>query len=341
MYPIMRNKSFFKDLSVLIPMVLSGFLCITLVFLLWEKTEADTTFPSTLKEVSTIFISISGFMAALIMIYLAWSAASLKKVRTTAIDSLSKITQKMHSFRNILDLLLRSKMWISGLQEYIDEEFEGLTFFDVKEFYKGRSKLAIEFLQETHHYEETENLYLELKSILMTSTKEKQIPESIRYPKVYNKEIVSKWLEHKCGSGLWYFFGYKYGRYKESLDYNSVFERHQEKIMTLANSIDSEAFEDSTFNEVFLAKLGEYMSKEVIPKLFQFQGRTEKQLPTIMGYLYTIFLFLVVFGVLLPLVFLLFNLSLITLVISYSIVISLIFFIATSFYQFVVKEANS
>ncbi|MEM7084634.1 MAG: hypothetical protein AAF489_00540 [Bacteroidota bacterium] len=265
----------------------------------------------------------------------------MKKTRSFAIDSLSKITQKMHNFRTIIDLLMRSKMWLPGLKEYIDDEFAGLSFFEVKEFYKGKSKLAIEFLQESHHYEDTENLYLEMKSLLMTSPKDKQIPESIKYPRMYHKDMVSKWLEHKCGSGLWYYFGYKFGSFKESLDYNSVFERHQEKIMTLANAIDGEAFEDSSFNEVFLAKLGEYMSKEVIPKLFQVQGRTDKQMPTIIKFLYSIFLVLALAGVLLPLVFLLFSLPVITLVISYSVVISIIFFIATSFYQFVMKEANS
>jgi hypothetical protein len=232
-------------------------------------------------------------------------------------------------------------MWLPGLREYIDDEFEGLTFFEVKEFYKGKSKLAIEFLQESHNYQDTENLYLEMKSILMTSPREKQIPESIRYPNMYDKDIVSKWLEHKCGSGLWYYFGYKFGDFKESLDYNAVFERHQEKIMTLANSIDSEVFEDSSFNEVFLAKLGEYMSKEVIPKLVQVQGRTDKQIPSVIRYLYSLFLILALSGVLLPLLFMLFNLSIITLVVSYSLVISVIFFIAISFYQFVMKEANS
>ncbi|MEL6810281.1 MAG: hypothetical protein AAFP76_02980 [Bacteroidota bacterium] len=302
---------------------------------------ADGSFAETLKDVSTVFIAISGFLAAIIMIYLAWAAAGLKNIRTTAIDNLSKITQKMHNFRTIIELLMRSKLWLPGLQEYIDEEFAGLTFFEVKEFYKGKSKLAIEFLQESHHYQDTENLYLEMKSLLMTNTKEKNIPETIRYPKVYNKDMVAKWIEHKCGSGLWYYFGYKYGSFKEALDYNSVFERHQEKIMTLANSIDSEAFEDSSFNEVFLAKLGEYMSNEIIPKLFQFQGRTDKKLPPLLKYLYFIFLLLILFGVLLPLVFTLFSLPIITLIVSYSFVISALFFIATSFYQFVIKEANS
>ena len=148
--------------------------------------------------------------------------------------TLSKITQQMHNFRSIVELLIQIQdLACQDLAEYIDDEFAGLTFFEVKEFYKGKSKLAIEFLQESHHYEDTENLYLELKSLLMTHPKEKNIPESIRYPKIYNQDIVAKWLEHKCGSGLWYYFGYKYGSFKESLDYNAVFERHQEKIMTI------------------------------------------------------------------------------------------------------------
>lgn len=334
----MRSKSIFKDLYALIPLVISGLLCIGLILVLNNKIQTTPDFNATLESVASIFISISGFLAAIIMVYLAASALGLKQNREVAIDQLSRITQKMHNFRSIIELLLRSKMWLPGLREYIDEEFAGLNFFEVKEFYKGKSKLAIEFLQETHHYADTENLYLELKSLLMTSPRDKQIPENIKYPKVYNNDIVQKWLEHKCGSGLWYYFGYKYGIYKESLDFNAVFERHQEKIMTLANAIDGEAFEDSSFNEVFLSKLGEYMSNEVLPKLFQFQGSVDQKMPAIIRYLYFIFLFLVLFGVMLPLAYLLFSLPILTLVVSFSLVVAIIFFIATSFYPFLARE---
>jgi len=328
-------------LYALIPLVLSGILCISLIFLLWGKSVEETGFIETLQEARTIFMGISGFLAAIIMVYLASAASGLKNTRNTAIDNLSKITQKMHHFRSIIELLLRSKMWLPGLKEYIDEEFAGLTFFEVKEFYKGKSKLAIEFLQEHSPYEDTENLYLELKSMLMTDPKEKKVPENVRYPNFYPKEIVAKWIEHKCGSGLWYYFGYKYGEYKSALDFNAVFERHQDKIMTLANTIDNEAFQDSSFNEVFLAKLGEYMSNEVIPKLFQFQGRTESALPGIMKYLYFIFLFLVIFGLLLPIAHLFFSLPILILVVSYSIISSIIFFVATSLYQFISREISN
>ncbi|KAA3623269.1 MAG: hypothetical protein DWP94_06375, partial [Flavobacterium sp.] len=309
--------------------------------LLQQKVQATPTFVQNLTDFSTIFISISGFLSAIIMVYLASAAVSMKNTKEIVVDQLSKITQQMHNFRSIIELLLRSKMWLPGLKEYIDDEFEGLNFFEVKEFHKGKSKLAIEFLQENHNYQDTENLYLEMKSLLMTSPKDKKIPENISYPRVYDQEIVKKWLEHKCGSGLWYYFGYKYGVFKEALDYNAVFERHQEKIMTLANAIDSEYFEDSSFNEVFFSKLGEYMTKEVIPKLFQFQEKSSQNLPSIIRYLYAIFLLLVLFGLLLPLAFLLFSLPVILLIGSYAFVISVIFFIATTFYQFLFRDINS
>ena len=337
----MRKKSFFKDLHAIIPLVFSGLLCITLVFLLWQKTNVDTLFIETLSNISTIFISISGFLAAFIMVYLASSALGLKKNRVQIIDSLSQITQKMHNFREIASLLLQSKMWLPGLKEYIDEEFEGLNFFEVKEFYKGKSKLAIEFLQESHHYGDTENLYLELKSLLMIKPKDRKIPKNVTYPKIYDKAIIEKWLEHKCGSGLLYYFGYKFGIYKETLDIEAVFERHQDKIMSLANSIDPEVFEDSSFNEVFLSKLGDHMSNVIMPKLFQLQEDVDTKMPRILHYLYSIFLFLVVFGVLLPLGFLLFNLPILLLIFSYASVISIIFFLTTTFYQFLSKEINT
>ena len=40
-------------------------------------------------------------------------------------------------------------------REYIDEEFAGLYFFEVKEFY-SETKIITEFLQEQNHYEDTE-----------------------------------------------------------------------------------------------------------------------------------------------------------------------------------------
>ncbi len=336
-----ENKSLFKDVYAIIPLVISGLLFIGVAFLLKQRVVKSPDFILKLEEILPVFLSISGFLAGIIVMYLAFTAANMKKSRATAIDTLSSVTKKMHDFRRIIDLLMNSKMWMPGLTEYIDEEFAGLNFFDVKEFYKGRSKLAIEFLQENHPFQDTENLYLELKSLMLLNLKQKHLPDTISFPKMYNKEIVSKWIEHKCGSGLWYFFGYKYGHYKENLKYEAVFERHQEKIIALALSIDSQLFDDSTFNEVFLAKLGEHMSNEVMPRLLHYQDQTDKKMPVLLRYLYLVFLSLIICGVILPLSYLLLSLPIIILILSFSFVISVLFFLTISFYQFMIKEVNS
>lgn len=337
----MKAKSLAKDIYVLLPLVISGLVAIILVFYMYQKLITDNTFKEILNNLTTLFISIGGILSTAIFLFLAFMATTLKKSRHKTVDQLAKITQKMHHFRSIILLLLNSKMWLPGLKEYIDDEFSGLTFFDVKEFYKGKSKLAIEFLQEKHPFQDTENLYLEFKAIIATEPKESNVPEHLKFPSVYSKNIISKWLEHKCGSGLWYYFGYKYGEFKNILDYNAVYERHQEKIMTLANTIDSEVFQDSSFNDRFLAKLGEYMANEVIPQLYQFQDKETTSLPGLMTYLYTLFILLSIFGVLIPVTYLLFNIPIIFIAISYAIVTSTIFYITLSFSSFITKEIES
>ena len=57
-------------------------------------------------------------------------------------------------------------------------------------------------------------------------------------------------------------------------------------------------------------------------------------------YLYAIFAVLIIFGVLLPLVASLLQLSMIFSIVSVSVIIALVFFIATSFYQFLVSEST-
>jgi hypothetical protein len=334
----MGNKSFLKELLAALPLIVSVLAVISISLFLWNRIGSSFEFVEILHQTLQVTLIISGLLAFGIMFYLATIVINLRNSRASILSDLDKITQKMHSFRNIIDLLYKSKMWLPGLKQYLDEEYANLNYFEVKEFYKGYSKLAIEFLQENHPFQDTENLYLEFKALLITSPKEKIVTENIRYPRHYDNAIVEKWLEHKCGSGLWYYFGYKFATFKNALDLEAVYERHQDKIMTLAQSIDSEAFEDSSFNEVFLSKLGEYMNKEVIPKLHQFQTFAAKKLPKMVNYIFSLFIILVVFGVLLPIFYHLFQLDPMVAVISVSVSIGVIIYIAASFYQFLTKE---
>ncbi|KJJ38875.1 hypothetical protein [Aequorivita vladivostokensis] len=336
----MGNKLSFKDWYSIIAFAISGAICAGLIFLLYDKYLNSLGFEDNLKKLTSIYIGISGFLSAILMVFLAASAMRQKLFKAKIIHKISKTTQKMHNFRTIAEILFNSNIWLPGLKDYMEKDYADLTYFDVKEFYKGKSKLAIEFLQETHHFGETENLYLELKSLLMTDPKDKHIPETINYPIFYDNDIIEKWVEHKCGSGLWYVFGYKFGNYKESLNLEAVFERHREKILTLANTIDQDKFENSSFNEIFFSKLWEHLTKDVIPKLSQFQSHINRKTPRLIYYLYIVFFLLMVFGVLLPLTYLMLGFSVLAIIVGYSIVISTIFYVAVTFHIFLSKEVN-
>lgn len=337
----MKDKSLLKDIYTLIPLILGGIVCIGLVVMLYDKVITNPVFKATLESISFVFMAISGFLAVFLMAYLVFASLSIKNRKSAVITNLEDITQQMHTARQIIEMLVKSNLWLPGLKEYVDHEFSGLTYFDVKEFYKGKSKLAIEFLQDNNHFGDTETLYLELKSLLMTRVKEKRLPRKLVFPKVYGKDIVLKWIEHKCGSGLLYYFGYKFGAFKDMLRLNEVSEVQQEKIMKLALEIDKEHFEDSSFNENFLAKFGDYITKNIIPQLFQLYNKASTGFTPVMKYVYTLFILLVVFGIVLPIIYILFSLPVLILIVSYSMVISIIFFITTTFYAFLTKEINS
>jgi hypothetical protein len=184
-------------------------------------------------------------------------------------------------------------------------------------------------------------LYLELKSLLYTEPKQKSLPNTIIYPLQYNPAILEKWLEHKIGSGLWYHFGYRFGDFKNALNLDALHERHQDKIIALANTIDPISFEDSSFNDVFLSKFGEYLNKDLIPKLFEAQSDKKNGLSTSLQNLYVLFAAMVFIGMLLPLLSTLLELPTILLVCSFSFVISALVFMVISGLSFLSKTVNS
>ena len=78
-----------------------------------------------------------------------------------------------------------------------------------------------------------------------------------------------------------------------------------------------------------------------MPKLLLYRDQTQANLPPLMNYLYAIFTTLMAFGVLVPMIALLFQLSLSFLVFGISITLSVLVYVALGLYPFLYQEANS
>ncbi|RMB59524.1 hypothetical protein EAX61_08040 [Dokdonia sinensis] len=335
----MKFLNFVKLVVPKIPALVSGLLCLAILYGLYFYLPPDYIDSELLNRILLIvsFISI-----ILVFVFIAFIFSKVNQARFKGSNlnaEISSLTQKLHHFRDLIDVLLRSKVWNPGLKEYIDEEFADLNYFQMKEFYKGRSKIALEFIEENNRYGETENLYLEAKSLLLNDPSKTRV-EGYSNPRVYDKNILSKWVEHKCGSGLWYYFGYKYTNFKDELEVQRVYERHQDKITNLAIQIDAQKYQDMGFSEELLSKVGEQMSEDIIPRLHSLTMQSHKRLPKIVNAVYVLLLATTLLGVFLPLSTMLLKLNEFYAFLSISTVLSIFMFVVLGIYPYVIKEIN-
>lgn len=336
----MKSKNFIQHVVPYVPAFLSALTCISIVFVLYHREPTGQIALANLSYVLLAICFISILLVVVLLIFILYETNQLRYSGGSLYKELHSLTQKVHYFRNIVELLIRSKVWAPGLVEYLDEEFANLNYFMMKEFYKGKSKIAVEYIEENNRYGDTESLYLEAKSILLTDPAQGKVGTFVN-PVRYNVRLLKKWVEHKVGIGLWHYFGYKYPSYKDDLDVNRIFERHQDKMLSYAVQLDVNRYQDMGFSENLLSKLGEQMSEEVIPRLLELTLQTRQHVPKIINIAYILMVLLIIFGVFQPLVIFLFALPPLLVYISIAMVASILLFIMLVLYPFVVQEINS
>ena len=128
----MSKKSFSVNYFALIPLVISSIICILLVYFLDQKTTNTATFFETLQNQISTFIGISGFTAIFLLGYIVFSISSIKRVQVSGDNQLNALIEKMNAARKIIEIIFKSKLWATEVKTFVDEEFAGLSFFEVK-----------------------------------------------------------------------------------------------------------------------------------------------------------------------------------------------------------------
>lgn len=336
----MKLKNFIKYVVPYVPAFLCVITCVAIILVLQQRLPQDALTKDTLSAILLAICFISILLVVALIIFILTKANQLRNCENSLNQELDSLTQKVHHFRNIADLLVRSKVWTPGLKEYIDDVFGDLNFFMVKEFYKGKSKLAVEYIEENNRYGDSESLYLEVKSVLLSKPSDSKIGTFMN-PRFYSSKILKKWVDHKVGYGLWHFFGYKYATLKDQLDVNRIYERHQDKILSYAIQLDPYRYQDMGFSEELLSKIGEQMSEYVFPRLLNLTLQSNLKVPAIINNAYILLVVLVIVGVFQPLVVLLFVLPQIMAYISIAVVVSILLFITLSLYPLILSEINT
>lgn len=331
----MRN--FVKIVIANFPAIISACTCSLMIFGLKFFYPQERI--SALTSVLIIISFLSIILIALLLAFIISKTNQLRFKGRSLIKEIAQLTQQVHYFRDIADLLLRSNMWTPGLKSYLEEEFSNLNYFLVKEFYKGRSKLALEYIEEQDRYGETEVLYLETKALLLNDPSKSKVTGYMN-PRAYDLRILKKWNEHSVGMGWNHYFGFKYHQFKDALDIEKIHEPHQDKILKYATQIDTVRYQDMGFSEELLSMLGAHLSEEVVPQLLRLTLQSVQKIPRILTRAFVLLTIIILFGIFQPIVILLFEVPILLTYISLSIILSALLFILFSLYAYIVKEIN-
>lgn len=313
-------------------------------FVFWTlycKLCCNCDFYQTLSSTRTDIITISGILSGIIIAYLTSKVLQIRGEKIARLPELIELTQKVHKFRAIAYKLIHSSLWVNGLSSFINQKYQGLTFFDVREivFVEGKvTEQATNFIRD-HEFGDTANLFLELKSFLFDRyTFDDTLYSEFDVPVYYNTKILEKWIRYDCGNGLWYYFSHKYGSYSGDLKLHNVYTGYQEDIKNLCLQIDQERYKDLEFGNDLLANVGTQFHSDILPKLYRLQLYIERGLPSIVNYLFVVLCLLILFGVALPLLIKIYFLSPIFDITSIAVITSICFYIVTSFYSFLKSE---
>jgi len=299
---------------------------------------------SELKEILNDFrdktLTVSGILSAILITFLTSKVLQIRQEKLQRVPDFKDLTQKLHKFRNIINRLIHSNLWVDGLWIFIDTNYQKLSHFDVREMAFVGSKpteLATKYIRD-HKFGDLGDLYLELKSFLFDPYFDQTLYSEFEVPVYYSKEIVEKWIKYECGGGFWYYFEYKYAAYKPSLRVDQIYIGDQTAIKEICLKIDYERYKNIEFGPELLAKLGTQFHSEIIPKLSRLQTYAERGLPSIVNFLFIVLGLLIFFGIAVPLLIKLFFLNPLFDIISISVVLTICFYLITSFYQAMKKE---
>lgn len=325
-----------KYVPILVSLIIS---IIIFKILLW-KLNNQISFPETLVSSREYILTISGLLSGIIMAYLTSKVLQIREERIARLPMINELTQKVHKFRSIVNKLLSTDLLSRKVRYIVDTKYKGLTFYDYREnmFVDSKpTKQSIDYIND-NDCGGLSHLYLELRAFIPKNHGfDETLYSEFEVSTFYDTQLLEKWVKYDCGNGLWYYFENKYAVYKDNFNF-SVYEGYKNEIIESCLQIDKERYHDMPFGAKLLAKLGNQIYSDIIPKLFTAQLSIEKGLPKIVNYLFTIFVLLVVFGVVIPLLSNIFNLCFIWDIISISTTIGICAYIIFSFYGFMKQE---
>ncbi len=308
--------------------ILFFFIFSLLTFYLIVKYDCKKTINE--KKISEIIQTVgllSSIISGIIISYLISKVIQIRQEKNDLKPALWELTKKVHYFRKIIHKVFNKyDFWPNGIHQYISRNYPNLTYYDVRDIIyvdKDVSEQANKFIQDSKFGEIKKQAFLEMKSFLLPLKYfDETVYSEFDVELMYSTDTLNKWQEYDCGNMIWYLFENEYVNYEGQFNFNAL-SNEKKEIEQLSRKIDFERYRNINFGPKLLGKLGSQIDLDIIPKLNSVQHKFEKGLPKIVKFMYSVLSLMLLFGVIIPIISILFDFPNYIAFISISVIINL------------------
>lgn len=252
-------------------------------------------------------LQFSGIYSAILITFIVSKIFQIRQEKLERLQEIIVLSNKTTDFRRICDIILESEdFWKSQTKDKLESKFKHLTYFHIH----IEENLENQYVQKLkdQFYEEKDkpgaDLYLALKCFVKNGNKRfhMELSDEYDYNIIYAYEIIDKWVGAQASNVFWYYFQYKWHNYREIFNLSGISKNDKEKIISLANKIDSKGNKTAEFDKDILVDLGNYFNFLVLPRLFQLTRINEMGISKTLNLIIVNLVMVMIFGVFLPII---------------------------------------
>jgi len=273
-------------------------------------------FPDKSTQDAELIIRLTGITSAIfsgILIgYLTSFSIQLRREKWDRIPRIAELTQKVHSYRRLLKLLMdETDFWKNDLHSYMQNQYKNITYFDVHELVNSAGYLRAntkKYFDDKNHGN-IKQLFLEIRALVGSKSFDRTLMYDFNTLEFYKPSIITKWLEHQCGNGFWFFLIEHKSSFLAKVDFTVFSKENLIYAKTQAKRINKSRFKKFNLNPTDLAEVSEYMIHEVFQNLHLYQQRQLVPFPKEYKTLYLLLSAIILTGVIIPIACLIFGLD--------------------------------
>lgn len=259
-----------------------------------------------LKNIVSNIFTFSGIFSAILITFIISKIFQIRNEKREVKIKVIELSNKVTDFRRICEIILSNyDVWDSKTKSKLENKYKLLSYQHLYDDYlkKKPEKLIDEYLKDTEL--KGANFYLGLRNLIRVNGRKYNLELYGDYDEdiIYTLETIEIWHGISCANVFFYYLDHKYHSYKSSILIDNLTVEEKRQIENLSRKINKEKYQDKKFDKNLLVEIGNDFENDLFPKLYNYLYELNESFSKSVNYTFEMLIYIVVFGVFIPLLF--------------------------------------